>query len=103
MHQAEPDGNESTRRELSLMRCERLVRCAIDCLGIESASRLSPHDRARLASAAAIVREICEALEQVRPSRHGPSANRPGPPDSSPGVGGPAGLNRDKPHRDRNQ
>ncbi|MBA1139385.1 hypothetical protein [Mesorhizobium neociceri] len=49
---------------MSLLRCEELVRYAIDRLGIEGANRLSPHDRARLASAAAVLKEICEGLEK---------------------------------------
>ncbi|UVK45770.1 hypothetical protein BPNPMPFG_001339 [Mesorhizobium sp. AR07] len=49
---------------LSLPQCEELLRYAIDRLCISSASRLSPHDRAKLASAAAILKQICEALEE---------------------------------------
>jgi len=58
------DRESSTSRRLSLLRCEQLVRYAIDRLGIEGASRLSPRDRARLASAVAVLKEICEGLEE---------------------------------------
>jgi hypothetical protein len=49
---------------LSLPQCEELLRYAIGRLSISSASSLSPHDRAKLASAAAILKQICEALEE---------------------------------------
>jgi hypothetical protein len=58
------DKESNTSGRLSLLRCEQLVRYAIDRLAIEGASRLSPHDRARLASAAAVLKEICEGLEK---------------------------------------
>jgi hypothetical protein len=58
-------GRETTAsRRLSLLRCEELARYAIERLSIEGASRLSPHDRARLASVAAVLKEICEGLEK---------------------------------------
>ncbi|MFD2056806.1 hypothetical protein ACFSQT_28130 [Mesorhizobium calcicola] len=47
---------------LSLPQCEELLSYAIDRLCI--ASSLSPHDRAKLASAAAILKQIREALEE---------------------------------------
>jgi hypothetical protein len=56
-------GTTASRR-LSLLRCEELARYAIDRLSIEGASRLSPHDRARLASVAVVLEEICEGLEK---------------------------------------
>ena len=58
------DQESSASRRLSLRRCEELARYATDRLGIEGASRLSPHDRARLASAAAVLKEICEGLKK---------------------------------------
>ncbi|MET2826400.1 hypothetical protein [Mesorhizobium shangrilense] len=64
MRQTETDRNESTLRELSLLRCEQLARHAIERLGLETASRLSPRDRARLASVAAMLKEISEGLER---------------------------------------
>ena len=64
MRQATADRETTASRRLSLLRCEELARYAIDRLGIEGANRLSPHDRARLASAAAVLREICEGLEK---------------------------------------
>lgn len=63
MPRAATDWKNSEGR-LSLLRCEELVRYAIDRLSIEGANRLSPHDRARLASAAAVLKEICEGLEK---------------------------------------
>ena len=44
--------------------CEELLRHAIDCLAIDGTARLSPRDRARLASAAAVLKEIREDLER---------------------------------------
>jgi len=64
MRRPAADRESSTSGRLSLLRCEQLVRYAIDRLAIEGASRLSPHDRARLASAAAVLKEICEELEK---------------------------------------
>ncbi|TRD00545.1 hypothetical protein FJV76_03945 [Mesorhizobium sp. WSM4303] len=64
MRRAAADRESGTSGRLSLLRCEKLVRYAIDRLAIEGASRLSPHDRARLASAAAVLKEICEGLEK---------------------------------------
>ncbi|MFB9984334.1 hypothetical protein ACFSQQ_16395 [Mesorhizobium kowhaii] len=49
---------------LSLPQCEELLRYAIDRLCIGSASSLLPHDQAKLASAAAILKQIREALEE---------------------------------------
>ena len=76
MHQTEPDRNESTLRELSLLRCEQLARYAIERLGLETANRLSPRDRARLASVAALLEEIREDLERcsARKGALGPNA-----------------------------
>ncbi|WP_192257344.1 hypothetical protein [Mesorhizobium caraganae] len=64
MRRPAADRESNTSRRLSLLRCEQLVRYAIDRFAIEGASRLSPHDRARLASAAALLKEICEGLEK---------------------------------------
>lgn len=64
MQRAAADRKISPSRRLSLLRCQQLVHYAIDCLAIEGANQLSPHDRARLASAAAILKEICEGLER---------------------------------------
>ena len=64
MPTAAADRENGASRKLSLLRCQQLVRYAIDCLAIEGAHRLSPHDRARLASAAAVLKEICEGLEK---------------------------------------
>ena len=64
MPRAATDRKNSASGRLSLLRCEQLVRYAIDRLGIEGANRLSPHDRARLASAAAVLKEICGGLEK---------------------------------------
>ncbi len=50
-------------RDPSLSRCQELARHAMDCLGIESAGRLTPHDRAKLASATALLEEICRTLK----------------------------------------
>ncbi|MER9234202.1 hypothetical protein NKI56_19240 [Mesorhizobium sp. M0622] len=50
-------------RGLSQSRSAELVRYAIDRLGIESANSLPPRDRARLASATAVLKELCERLE----------------------------------------
>jgi hypothetical protein len=49
---------------LSRSGCDALLRHAIDCLAIDGAAKLSPRDRARLASAATILREIREDLER---------------------------------------
>lgn len=49
---------------LSRSGCEALLRHAIDCLAIDGTARLSPRDRARLASAAAVLKEIREDLER---------------------------------------
>ncbi|MER8574582.1 hypothetical protein NKH19_24585 [Mesorhizobium sp. M1338] len=42
----------------------RAFALTIDRLSIEGTGNLSPHDRARLASAAAILKQIREALEE---------------------------------------
>ncbi|ESW86441.1 hypothetical protein X772_12660 [Mesorhizobium sp. LSJC280B00] len=39
------------------------MRYAIDRLSIEGANSLPPRDRARLASATAVLKELCERLE----------------------------------------
>lgn len=64
MRRAVADRETTASRRLSLLRCEELARHAIDRLSIEGASRLSPHDRARLASVAAVLKDICEGLEK---------------------------------------
>ena len=64
MRRAEPSRTEDTPRELFLVRCEELARYAIDRLSMEGASRLLPSDRARLASVAAVLKDICEGLER---------------------------------------
>ncbi|MEO5756784.1 MAG: hypothetical protein ABIQ51_08000 [Mesorhizobium sp.] len=62
MGRAPAQTEPNAARGLSLLRCEELARYAIDRLHIEDANCLSPHDRARLASAAAILKELCEVL-----------------------------------------
>jgi hypothetical protein len=49
---------------LSLPQCEELLRYAIGRLSIVSGSSLSPHDRAKLASATTILKQIRESLEK---------------------------------------
>jgi hypothetical protein len=44
MRRPAADRESNTSGRLSLLRCEQLVRYAIDRLAIEGASRLSPHD-----------------------------------------------------------
>jgi hypothetical protein len=56
--------NTSASSGLSLLQCGELLHYAIDRLSTEGADSLSPHDRARLASAAAILKQIHEALEE---------------------------------------
>ena len=56
--------NKKAPSGLSLPQCEELLRYAIGRLSIGSTSSLSPHDRARLASATTIVKQVCEALEE---------------------------------------
>lgn len=51
---------------------EELLRYAIECISIEGTSRLSPRDRARLASAAAVLKEIREDLERSAESKPDP-------------------------------
>jgi len=90
MQRAAADRKISPSRRLSLLHCQLLVQYAIDCLAIEGANRLSPHDRARLASAAAILKEICEGLERRTAAEPAPRATfstRPAPsfpPDDEP-------------------
>ncbi|MER8631241.1 hypothetical protein NKH55_15915 [Mesorhizobium opportunistum] len=57
---------------LSRSACEELLRYAIECIAIEGTSRLSPRDRARLASAAAVLKEIREDLERSAESKPDP-------------------------------
>ncbi|KQU99782.1 hypothetical protein ASD99_23810 [Mesorhizobium sp. Root695] len=64
MHQATVVKDKNAPSGLSLSRCGELLHHAIDRLSIEGASSLSPHDRARLASAAAILKQIHDALEE---------------------------------------
>ena len=64
MRPASPDTGTNTWDGLSRSGCEALLRHAIDCLAIDGFARLSPRDRARLASASAILREIREDLER---------------------------------------
>lgn len=60
MRQGKLDDATNARYRLSRPGCEELLRYAIDCLAIEGTSGLSPRDRARLASAAAVLKEISE-------------------------------------------
>jgi hypothetical protein len=88
MRHAEPGRTEDESHELSLLRCKELARHAIDRLGMEDASRLSPRDRARLASAAAMLKEICEGLQRhsARKGTHDPNTEpdaRNHPPDKA--------------------
>ena len=64
MHQATVVKDKNASANLSLPQCGELLHYAIDRLSIEGAGSLSPHDRARLASAAAILKQIHEALEE---------------------------------------
>jgi len=64
MRPASPNDGTNARDGLSRSGCEELLRYAIDCLAIDGAARLSPRDRARLASAAAVLKEIHEYLER---------------------------------------
>ena len=68
MRPASPNNGTSARDGLSRAGCEALLRYATDCLAIDGTAKLSPRDRARLASAAAVLKEIREDL--------GRSANR---------------------------
>ncbi|MBN9216821.1 MAG: hypothetical protein J0I79_02600 [Mesorhizobium sp.] len=56
------DDARNARYRLSRSGCEELLRYAIDCLAVEGAAGLSPRDRARLASAATVLKEISEDL-----------------------------------------
>lgn len=62
MHLAKPDESTNNADSSPLLGCEELVRYAMDCLKIEGTGRLSPRDRARLASASAVLKEISEDL-----------------------------------------
>ena len=62
MRPASPNNGTDAWDGLSRSAREALLRYAIDCLAIEG--KLSPRDRARLASAAAILKEIREDLER---------------------------------------
>jgi hypothetical protein len=64
MRPENPNNATSAWDGLSRSGCEELLRYAIDCLAIEGAARLSPRDRARLASAAAVLKEIREDVER---------------------------------------
>jgi hypothetical protein len=55
---------KTTQRGVPFSGYEALARYAIDRLSIEGARSLSPRDRAQLASAAAVLKEICEGLEE---------------------------------------
>jgi hypothetical protein len=55
---------KTTSRGVPLSRYEALAHYVIDRLSIEGARCLSPRDRAQLASAAAVLKEICEGLEE---------------------------------------
>ena len=59
-----PNNGTSAWDGLSRSGCEELLRYAIDCLAIDGTASLSPRDRARLASAAAVLKEIREDLER---------------------------------------
>ncbi|MBZ9794732.1 hypothetical protein [Mesorhizobium sp. ES1-4] len=56
-----PKDETHETESVPLLGCEELVRYAIECLRIEG--RLSPRDRARLASASAVLKEISEDLK----------------------------------------
>jgi len=62
MRPTSPDSGTNTWDGLSRSGYEALLRHAIDCLAIDGFARLSPRDCARLASAAAVLREIREDL-----------------------------------------
>lgn len=64
MRPASPSTETNAWDGLSRSGCEALLRHAIDCLAIDGTTRLSPRDRARLASAAVVLREISEDLER---------------------------------------
>ncbi|WP_337146088.1 hypothetical protein [Mesorhizobium sp. Cs1299R1N3] len=63
MPMAKPKDETHETEGVPLVGCEELVRYAIDCLRIEGTGRLSPRDRARLASASAVLKEISEDLK----------------------------------------
>ncbi|RWF47783.1 MAG: hypothetical protein EOS46_12365 [Mesorhizobium sp.] len=60
---AKPNDETNGTENVPLLGCEDLVRYAIDCLRIEGTGRLSPRDRARLASASAVLKQISEDLK----------------------------------------
>ncbi|TGQ78962.1 hypothetical protein EN850_18760 [Mesorhizobium sp. M8A.F.Ca.ET.207.01.1.1] len=60
---AKPNDETNEMENVPLLGCEDLVRYAIDCLRIEGTGRLSPRDRARLASASAVLKQISEDLK----------------------------------------
>lgn len=62
MRLAKPDDVGPNADNSPLLGCEALVRYAIDCLRIEGTGGLSPRDRARLASASVVLKEISEDL-----------------------------------------
>jgi hypothetical protein len=60
---AKPKDETHETESVPLLGCEELVRYAIECLRIEGTGRLSSRDRARLASASAVLKEISEDLK----------------------------------------
>ncbi|WP_171026185.1 hypothetical protein [Mesorhizobium comanense] len=75
MRPANLDDAANAREDFLRPGCEELLRYAIDCLTIKGTAELSPRDRARLASAAAVLEEISQDLEtgagkpDLRPTR----------------------------------
>ncbi|TPM31533.1 hypothetical protein [Mesorhizobium sp. B2-3-4] len=65
-----------------LAACEELLRHAIDRIALDTAW-LSPRERARLASAAAVLKEIRETLRQGRGARQG-TGGKPVEPKAAP-------------------
>ncbi|WP_149905427.1 hypothetical protein [Mesorhizobium sp. SARCC-RB16n] len=63
MPMAKPKDETHETESVSLLGREELVRYAIDCLRIEGSGRLSPRDRARLASASAVLKDISQDLK----------------------------------------
>jgi len=64
MRPATLDDAANARHGFSRAGCEELLRYAIDCLAIKGTAGLSPRDRARLASAVAVLEEISQDLER---------------------------------------
>ncbi|OBQ74976.1 hypothetical protein A8146_04465 [Mesorhizobium loti] len=62
----------NTWEGLSRSGCQELLRYAIDCLAIDGTATLSPRDRARLASAAAVLKQIREDLQRSADSKADP-------------------------------